>query len=313
MQPKALTNTPLEFLLAGSDIALEVLYLAPGEHMPVSLPAHDAVFVAVAHSETALPLLAALQSAAPLCATHLTNLPGRIPRTARTEAFKMLQGAPGIHIPKTARVSRSELLGIAADATALRNFLVEAAFPIIVRPVDSHAGLGLEQIEAANQLPAYVHGKLADEFFISPFIDYRGPDGMFRKYRVVLVDGAAYPGHMGVSAHWMIHYLNAGMSESAAKRREEERFMGDFRTGFGARHAAALDAIATRFGLDYFVIDCGETAAGDLFVFEVCTGAVVHAMDPVNLFAYKRPHMDNIFRAFRSLVIRSDDARRGAP
>ena len=109
---------------------------------------------------------------------------------------------------------------------------------------------------------------------------------------------------MGISAHWMIHYLNAGMADSAAKRAEEEAFMRDFDRGFARRHASALQGISERFGLDYLVIDCGETRSGELLVFEVCTGAVVHAMDPVEVFPYKRAHMDRIFAAFRSLLLR---------
>jgi aromatic-L-amino-acid/L-tryptophan decarboxylase len=300
-----MTNTPLEFLIAGSDVSLSMLYVAPGEPIPSDLPAHDAIFIAVAYSEVALPILRALEATAPCWTSSVINQPGRIPRTARTEAFKVLAGSPGIYIPATARASRAELLAVATGRSTLGAVLGDPAFPLIVRPIDSHAGHGLERIDAPQGIVAYLDGAAADEFFVSRFIDYRNHDGMFRKYRVVLIDGVAYPGHMGISADWMIHYLNAGMAESAAKRSEEERFMNNFRTGFGARHASALKAIATRFALDYLVIDCGEMSNGELLVFEVCTGAVVHAMDPIDLFPYKRPHMEAIFSAFGSLVRRS--------
>jgi hypothetical protein len=184
----------------------------------------------------------------------------------------------------------------------LIEILAGATWPLIVRPVDSHAGQGLEKVSSLHDVGAYFHASTANEFFVSPFIDYSDGDGLFRKYRIVLIEGVAYPGHMGVSSDWMIHYLNAGMAESAVKRAEEEEFMRNFRTDFGCRHALALRSISERFGLDYLVIDCGETAEGDLLVFEVCTGAVVHCMDPVDVFPYKRPHMSEIFTAFRALL-----------
>ena len=53
---------------------------------------------------------------------------------------------------------------------------------------------------------------------------------------------------MGVSQHWMIHYLNAGMYEDAAKRAEEAHFMDAF-DAFAERHAAAFEAIHARIGL----------------------------------------------------------------
>jgi hypothetical protein len=140
------------------------------------------------------------------------------------------------------------------------------------------------------------------EFHISPFVDYRGADGLFRKYRVVLIDGRPFAGHMGISAHWMIHYLNAGMSASAEKRAEEERFMRSFDADFALRHAGAFAAITERIGLDYVVIDCGETRDGKLLIFELDSGAVVHAMDCVDLFPYKQAQMRKVFKAFRGML-----------
>lgn len=300
-----MTNTPLEFLVADSDISLSLLYLAPGEPVPAELPPCDAVFMAVAHAESVLPLLEALAAAAPRWGKRVINQPARVPDTSRTRAFEVLAGAPGIAIPATARLARSALARMATGELPLEAVLAGATFPAIVRPVDSHAGQGLEKVDSARAIETYLQSAMAEEFFISPFVDYRDDDGLFRKYRIVLIDGVAYPSHMAISADWMIHYLNAGMADSAVKRDEEERFMRDFRVAFGRKHGAALQALANRFGLDYLVIDCGETRAGELLVFEVCTGAVVHAMDPVDVYPYKRRHMDEVFAAFRSLVSRA--------
>jgi glutathione synthase/RimK-type ligase-like ATP-grasp enzyme len=125
---------------------------------------------------------------------------------------------------------------------------------------------------------------------------------LFRKYRIVLIDGRPYACHMGVSEHWMIHYLNAGMRESAGKRAEEARFMAEFDQDFARRHARALDALAKRVGLDYFGIDCGETPEGELLIFEADVAMIVHAMDPPDLFPYKGPQMRKVFDAFRAML-----------
>src|SRR6185436_15896363 len=117
----------------------------------------------------------------------------------------------------------------------------------------------------------------------APFVDYRSADGLFRKYRIVLIDGRAYASHMAISSDWMIHYLNAGMMESEEKRTEEARFMADFDRGFATQHSEALRAIAERFALDYIPFDCGETPDGKLLVFESWTNMVVHSMDSPDL------------------------------
>ena len=205
-------------------------------------------------------------------------------------------------MPASVRLARADLLRLARGDPGLSEVLPGTAFPVIVRPVDSHAGHGLLRIAAAPALDAYLAAASAAEFFVSRFVDYSSADGLYRKYRIVLVDGRPYAGHMGVSSHWMIHYLNAGMADDPAKRAEEQAFMEGFETGFGRRHASALRAVAERFGLEYLVIDCAETADGSLLVFEVDPGAVVHAMDPPDLFPYKGPQMEKIFAAFRDLL-----------
>jgi hypothetical protein len=96
--------------------------------------------------------------------------------------------------------------------------------------------------------------------------------------------------------------LNAGMSESAAKRAEEAAVMSSFDEVFVPRHRAAFDLIQQRFGLDYLAMDCSETRDGELLIFEVDTGMVVHAIDPVDVFPYKKPQMRKVFDAFQAML-----------
>ena len=85
--------------------------------------------------------------------------------------------------------------------------------------------------------------------------------------------------------------------------------MRDFAGGFAVRHRVALHALAERIGLEYLVVDCAETAQGELLVFEVDPGAVVHRMDPPDLFPYKRACMDALYSAFDRLLDRAAAAR----
>jgi len=297
-----MANTPLPFLTDPAGAALSLLYLRPGEPLPAALPEHDVLFVALSESDDNTGLLDQLTPLLADWPKPVCNRPQAIRETSRARAFGHLQGVPGLHFPPSLRVSRA-LLESAAQAGLLPGGL---AYPVIVRPVDSHAGHDLERLADASALAAYLQATAAAEFYLSPFIDYRSADGQFRKYRVCLVDGRPYASHMGVSSHWMIHYLNAGMTESAAKRAEEEAFMRGFEQpgGFADRHGPALREMARRCGLDYLVIDCAETRAGELLVFEIDPGAVVHSMDPDDLFPYKRPHMDKVYAAFRRLLLR---------
>lgn len=299
-----MANAPLPFLFEDSDIELTMLYLIPGEPLPAELPPHDLITIAASESQANHELLQQLAQALNVWCSPVFNRPERILMTARDMACKLIQGVPGVYMPATAQVSRAALQWLIDGHCALADMLPQGAYPLIIRPLDSHAGHGLEKIETRQALVDYLAGAGEDEFFISPFVDYRSADGLFRKYRVVMVDGVPFAGHMGVSTHWMIHYLNAGMTDSAEKRAEEEAFMRSFDTGFAQRHGPALKALSDRFGLEYLVIDCGETPTGELLVFEVDPGAVVHSMDPPDLFPYKAAHMQKVFKAFRAMLQR---------
>lgn len=306
-----MANTPLECLLEHSDVALDMLYITPGQAVTETLPDHDVLFVAICESDRNRPLLDGL---APLLADWprpVLNPPRLITRTSRESVHRLLHDAPGILIPPTVRADRTTLARLAEGALSPAEILGQGAFPLIVRPVDAHGGHGLEKLNDPQAVAGYLDRMPQHEFHVSPFIDYRQPDGLYRKYRLALIDGRPYACHMGISNDWMIHYLNAGMSDSAEKRAEEERFMTGFDDDFGRRHAAALQAIAERMELDYLVIDCADAPDGRLLIFEVDTGAVVHAMDPVDLFPYKQPQMQKVFAAFRTMLGKA--AQQGMP
>lgn len=298
-----MANTPLEFLLEGSDVALDLLYLTPGLAELPALPDHDVLFVAVGESDDNRPLLEQLAEVLPHWPRPVLNAPDRIARLSRDRACRLLQSAEGIAMPTAVRIDRAALEQVSRNERSLAEVAEDTAFPAIVRPVGSHAGTGLEKLDAPAELAAYLEQMPHAEFYVARFVDYRNADGLYRKYRIMLIDGRPFLCHMAVSSHWMIHYLNAGMTDSAEKRAEEERFMADFDDGFARRHANAFRAITERIGLDYVGIDCAETADGKLLIFEADSDMIVHAMDPVDLFPYKQPQMRKLFAAFRQMLI----------
>lgn len=296
-------NTPLDCLLENSDVDLIYYYVSAGDPLALPIPEHDAIFVAICEADENRSVLAALEQALAHWPKPVINKPQYIPLTGRTAASALLQDAPGVLIPPTLQAPRPALAEIAAGTVTLAERFAGCDFPIIVRPVGSHAGKNLDKIGHPGELAVYLAKVTDAEFFLSRFIDYSGKDGLFRKFRVVLVDGIPYASHMGVSSHWMIHYVNAGMYEDASKRAEEAAFMQHF-DDFARRHKSALDAIYQRTGLDYLCIDCAETQDGRLFVFEIDHTMVVHAMDPEHLFPYKQVHMQKVKTAFRDLLSR---------
>jgi hypothetical protein len=172
----------------------------------------------------------------------------------------------------------------------------------LIRPIDSHAGKDLAKIDSLEELRAYLAAtSQVDEFYLSAFIDYRNADGYFRKYRIVFVDGVAYPVHMAVSPRWMIHYYNAPMAQNAWMRDEEHVFMRDIGEVFGGLLAGGLRDIAQAIPLDYFGIDCSIASDGRVLLFEASTANIVHLRDPVDLYPYKAQYVPRIIRALERL------------
>lgn len=298
-----MSNTPLEFLLEDSDISLDMLYVVPDEPVPTSLPEHDLVFVAVGESDQNRVLLKQLESLTKSWPCPVLNRPDRIAGLSRDAACALLKTAPGVVMPVSVRIDRLRLEQIGRQTLSIAGVLEDGGFPIVVRPVGSHAGRGLEKLDTPAAVLDYLQAMPDNEFYVSRFIDYRGQDGLFRKYRIVLIDGRPFACHMAISRHWMVHYLNADMTENPENRAEEARFMANFDEDFALRHADACSAIYERMGLDYLIIDCGETPDGKLLIFEVDSCAVVHAMDPVDIFDYKHPQMRKVFAAFREMLV----------
>jgi hypothetical protein len=296
------TNTPLEFLLEGSNVALYTLYIVPGLPLPETLPEHDLAIVAVGESDGNAPVHAEIARLVATWPRPVLNPPAGIARLSRAALWRLLDGAPGIVMPMTTRATRASLLSLVQGATPLTSLLPDGDFPLIIRPVGSHAGLGLEKLDSAAALAPYLAARDEDEFYISRFVDYRGADGFFRKFRVVFIAGRPFACHLAITDQWMIYYLNANMHESEAKRAEEAQFMEHFDDDFSRRHAAALTALAERVGLDYFGIDCAETPDGRLLVFEADVAMIVHAMDRSDLFPYKTTQMRKVFAAFRAML-----------
>lgn len=305
-------NTPIEFLLENSGIELQTLYVVSGVDLPAPLPEHDVAIVIASDSEECVEALRKINDLAGRWPRPLLNPPRLVRNLDRDKLHSLLRGIDGLEIPATLGVTRTEILSVAQSQADISSLAAELKFPIIMRPRGSHAGVGLDRIDDAAAIARYLAERPADEFFVSRFVDYSSPDGLFRKYRVVFVGGKPYACHMAIADRWDIWYLNAGMAQSAEKRREEERFMRDFDGDFALRHGGALAAVASRIGLDYFTIDCAENKNGELLIFEADNTAVVHNMDSPDVFPYKGPQMRKIFDAFAAMLDRARPDREQA-
>jgi len=299
MAPGSLmVNTPLDFITAHLDVRLDLLFVQPGRALPEAMPEHDVAFFAVSESDTdTLRRLAPLFRAWPRPAL---NDPARVLRLTRDGVAAAFGTVPGIATPRILAVTKAALHQMAATGTLAAGY----DYPVLLRPVGSHAGHDLELLAGPEALADYLRRIASPDYFIANFIDYRGADGLFHKYRLVFIGGSPFVCHMASSEHWMVHYLNAGMAEDAGRRALEAAAFAEFDAGFAVRHRAALAAIDAWVGLDYHQIDCAEAPDGRLLLFEADTAAIIHTMDSPDLFPYKPAQMRRVMQAFGDMLRR---------
>ncbi len=292
-------NIPLDFVMDDRRWSRVRWFLPDPDAATRALPEVDLIVNALGAYNAGTE---ALDQAEAIVAAHglpSINATDRIRAIARDRLVETLAGVPGVRVPRTARVDADALVGDADGCAGI-------VYPLLVRPVDSHGGRGLERVASAAELAKYRAAHLAPVYDLSAYVEYRSADGWFRKYRIIAVDGEPFAYHLAIDEHWMIHYYRTPTAVTPWMTEEEIRFTSDPASAL-AGWSDAVPALFGRLGLDYVGIDCAQLADGTLLVFEADTAMLVHAFDTSPAAAAKRAVVDRIRAALCNLFdARSD-------
>lgn len=288
-------NVPFETLLAGGrSHRIKYAIDCANEEEDAGLPAFDLVFNAVGDADIGPALDARLTRFAAACARPLMNRPQAVQATRRDRLATLLGPLDNLVLAACRRDETTP------DSDAALQGRLDAASidgPVLLRPIGSHGGAGLVRCEDLRSL-ADALAKIGGPHYLTRFIDYRSADGFFRKYRLVYIGGRAWPYHLAISPHWMVHYVSADMPSHAWKLEEERAFLTDWRGVLGPRAAAAVDAIGHRLDLDYAGVDLGLLPGGQVLVFEANATMLVHGERPLGPLAYRNAAVRDIAEAF---------------
>ncbi len=147
--------------------------------------------------------------------------------------------------------------------------------------------------EAIDKLPG-------DDVLVIQFLDTRGPDGLVRKYRVMMVDGNLYPLHLAISRHWLVHYFRADNDASPRHQAEEADFLEHPWEVLGPTATPALRRVAQVLALDYGGIDFTLDSEGRLVVFEANAAMALYSPGSNEV----KPHRKNAVEAVTAAVRR---------
>lgn len=245
-------NTPFEMILDRTRIAVHKAYVEGSVALPTGVP-----ICAFGYAREAENAIVRASEVAP----HCLNDPTHLRRCAREELATTLAGIDGVVPVATRRVSAMDV-----DSISL---------PALVRPADTHAGEGLLFAQTPNEVDAHHQRWHAASYHVSTFVEYRSSDGYHRKYRIVLVDGVAYPYHLAIAQRWMVHYRTSATSEHPWMQEEEAHFLSEPRAVF-PQWDALCAAIHERIGLDYVGLDVARLPDGRMLVFEADPAMLIH-------------------------------------
>lgn len=294
-------NTPTEYLFRDVDYDVNTLALFSDRACDAETLRRetDLVFNLISDADQADAADAMLVVAADLVdrlGKTTLNDPRKVARTTREAVAGLLEGIEGCRVPRVARCPAGHMARAALEQA------LPSAVPLLARPAGTHGGDDFEKLESLDALEAFMARFEDVDRYLIDYIDYRSPDGFFRKYRFIFIEDEVLPYHLAIGDTWKLHHDNTDMERHRWMQREEEAFLDDPSRVFSAANFAALRAIRHAIGLDYSGIDCGLDAAGNLVVFEANASMLVH--DHNERFPYKAPAVARVKAAFTAMLRR---------
>ena len=264
------------------------------------LPAHRLVFNTIGDADLTPEALVAAEAIVGRTAAPVVNPPARIVDTGRAQVAHRLNAVAGLRAPRMAELPRAMIEGRTAKRALLEHGL---SFPLLMRAPGYHTGRHFARIERPRDLEQAVARLPGDRFTAIEYLDARGLDGRWRKYRAMMIDGTLYPLHLAIANDWKVHYFTAAMAEQPAFRSEEAAFLDDMGSALGPRATAALQGVCTTLGLDYGGIDFGLDADGTVLLFEANATMVINPAEPDARWDYRRPAIQKALDAARRLLV----------
>jgi len=292
-------DVPIRHLL--DDKVFRTFVVLPNVYDPdVPLPPHDIVINAIGDADSCALALDRAVKLMERTFAPVINSPVAVRGTGRAENSRRLGAIPGVVAPVIANLPRGVLSSTGALAALEQRGL---RFPLLLRSPGFHNGQHFHRVEDANGLGEALNHIPGEELTAIQWLDARGADGKYRKYRVMMIGGRLYPLHLAISSHWKIHYVTAQMTEDAGHRAEEEKFLRDMPGVLGARAMAALADIQDALGLDYAGIDFGLSPSGDILLFEANATMTVVPPGQERQWDYRRAAVQRVEEAVRTMLI----------
>lgn len=238
----------------------EVDTLVVGKPTPQRLRVPDVLVNLITEPLVCRRALDRLESIVRTYSVPMLNEVGAVRRSARTTLQDVIRSgdADRVRVPLTTRFAgtRVALLGHIESAGHV--------WPVLLRPVGTHGSRGLTKVDSASHLREI--GIIPSDALVSDFVDFRSGDGLFRKYRMIWIDGTIFRRHIIAGLEWNVTGPSRlAMVERPETIRAEKDFLASSGDGLDKRVAELFRIV----GLDFGVIDFAVSDSGEITVFEL--------------------------------------------
>ena len=261
------------------------------------LAAYDCVLNLVSEADHSPNTLEALQLLLRGYRGRVINRPEAVMRTSREEVANMLRGIPGLLVPRALRFRGGD-----QDAALQAVTGAGLVFPLIVRRTATHRGRTMVIVQDADEFRSAVAAE--HDYFAIEFVDYRSPDGLYRKYRIWSFGGRQVFRHLAPSDHWMVHVTrgNEFMIDRPDLIEEEMRLMERLEGAFPEPVHAIVAEIGERLGLECFGVDFGFHPDGRMVLFEANAAMSFFPLVKHPRFEFRRSLMAPAQEAFLAMI-----------
>lgn len=247
------------------------------------LPRIDAIYNNVVNAELAAlgRYRARIERIAEILGVPVLNPPSVVAETTRRRNYERLSQIPGLVFPTTleARVPAPEQCEAFAEWLA-----AQVGLPMLVRRIHTHADEDVAVFRDSDALAEWARSRRGGAFYFIRFVDFRSPDGLYRKYRAAAINGRFFPVHLFFGRNAVVHRNATLFRELVADHpgliEEVYGFLFSTEELLSEAQSEALQRLIELVGLDFVGIDFGILPNGTLVVFEANASMMARSFYP---------------------------------
>ncbi len=224
------------------------------------IPAIHAIFNEISDADTHKITLAKTQALYNTFSEELPfyNAPDNVKKTTRDNIYQLLQGIDKLHVPKTVRLQPK-------SPSDIYKVIEKEGFeyPVIFRQAGDHGGISTIKLDDTTE-EFFAFPLDGRDYYLTQFVD-TVKDGIYTKYRLVVVDGKVYLVHALFSENWLVH----GKTQLKDREADKLKISNHFPKEVIPLIQPIVTEIYNRLELDYFGIDCHIDNDMNLLAFEI--------------------------------------------